>query len=57
LNYAKKFLLEFQKRILYARDNFSNMHQELINSLDLPLPALENIYHGNAERLLETYGL
>ena len=57
LDYTRKFLLEFQTRILFARDYFDNAHQELINSLDLPLPVLENIYHGNAERLLETYGL
>jgi predicted TIM-barrel fold metal-dependent hydrolase len=52
-DYAKKFLLEFQDRVLYARDYFDNVHQELINALDLPVPVLENIYHGNAERLLE----
>ena len=54
LEHAKKFLLEFQDRVLYARDYFDNAHQELINSLDLPLPVMENIYHGNAERLLNT---
>ena len=52
-DYAKKFLLEFQDRVLYARDYFNNVHQELINALELPLPVLEKIYHGNAERLLE----
>ncbi|MFA6101097.1 MAG: amidohydrolase family protein [Victivallaceae bacterium] len=54
LDHARKFLLEFRDRVLYARDKFDNAHQELINTLDLPLPVLENIYHGNAERLLET---
>ena len=53
LDYTRKFMLEFHERILYARDYFDNVHQELINSLDLPAPVLENIYHGNAERLLE----
>ena len=53
LDYTRKFMLEFHERILYDRDYFDNVHQELINSLDLPAPVLENIYHGNAERLLE----
>ena len=54
LGHARRFLLEFNDRILYARDNFSNDHQELLSSLDLPQHVLKNIYHGNAERLLET---
>ena len=53
LDYTRKFMLEFHERILYARDYFDNAHQELINSLELPLSVLEKIYHGNAERLLE----
>ncbi|MCX6984099.1 MAG: amidohydrolase family protein [Lentisphaerae bacterium] len=57
LDHAKKFLLEFQDRILYARDYFDNAHQELINTLDMPSPVLENIYHGNAERLLGADGV
>lgn len=53
LEHAKKFLTEFQDRVLYARDNFDNAHQALIASLDLPLPVLEKIYHVNAERVLD----
>jgi predicted TIM-barrel fold metal-dependent hydrolase len=51
--HAKEFIMEFQDRILYARDCFHNRHQEFINSLELPESVLEKIYHGNAERLLE----
>ena len=53
--FAKQFLLEFQDRVCYARDYFDNVHQEFINSLDLPEDVLAKIYAGNAERLLEVY--
>ena len=51
--HAVEFLTEFQDRILYARDNFSNSHQEFLNSLDLPESILSKIYHENAEALIE----
>ena len=51
--YAKEFLVEFQDRVLYARDCFHNRHQEFLNSLGLPESVLAKIYSGNAERLLE----
>lgn len=51
--HAKDFILEFQDRILYARDCFHNRHQDFINSLELPETVLAKLYHGNAERLLE----
>jgi len=49
--FAREFLLEFQDRVLYARDYFYNGHQELINSLNLPQPVLDKIYAGNALKL------
>lgn len=51
--HAVEFLTEFQDRILYARDNFSNSHQEFLNSLGLPESILSKIYHENAEALIE----
>ena len=51
-DFTKAFLLEFQDRILYARDYFDNVHQELLNSLGLPEEVLAKIYAGNAERLI-----
>lgn len=51
--YAAEFIMEFQDRILYARDCFHNKHQEFINSLGLQQSVLEKLYYGNAERLLE----
>ncbi len=50
--HAKQFLLEFQDRVLYARDYFDNKHQEFLNSLDLPEDVLQKIYSGNACKLV-----
>ena len=50
--FAKEFLVEFQDRVLYGRDRFDNVHQELLNSLDLPTAVLEKIYSGNAWKLV-----
>ena len=52
--FAKAFLLEFQDRILYGRDNFDNKLQEFLNSLGLPDIVLEKIYAGNALKLLKS---
>jgi predicted TIM-barrel fold metal-dependent hydrolase len=50
--FAKDFVLEFQDRLLYARDYFDNRHQEFLNSLGLPAEVLTKIYAGNALRLV-----
>jgi predicted TIM-barrel fold metal-dependent hydrolase len=50
--FAKDFLLEFQDRMLYARDDFNNDHQEFLNSLGLPADVLAKIYSGNALKLV-----
>lgn len=50
--FAIKFILEFQDRLLYARDNFDNIHQEFLNSLGLPEEVLAKIYSGNALKLV-----
>ncbi len=50
--FAKDFLLEFQDRLLYARDYFDNRHQEFLNSLGLPDKALVKVYAGNALKLV-----
>lgn len=46
--FAKEFLLEFQDRLLYGRDNFDNRLQEFLNGLNLPQAVLAKIYAGNA---------
>lgn len=50
--FTRDFLLEFKDRVLYARDYFDSIHQELLNSLGLPEDVLEIIYSGNALRLV-----
>ncbi|MBI3985634.1 MAG: amidohydrolase family protein [Lentisphaerae bacterium] len=49
--FAKAFILEFQDRLLYARDYFDNAHQEFLNSLGLPAGVLDKLYSGNALKL------
>jgi hypothetical protein len=55
--FAKDFLLEFQDRVLYARDYFDNIHQEFLNSLGLPEDVLAKIYAGNALKLVPIEGV
>ncbi len=50
--FGRDFLLEFQERMLYGRDNFDNRLQEFLNGLGLSDDVLEKIYAGNARRLL-----
>jgi hypothetical protein len=50
--FAKEFILEFQDRILYARDDFDNVLQEFLNGLGLPEDVLAKLYSGNALRLV-----
>ena len=52
IGFAREFLLEFKDRVLYARDYFDSVHQEFLNSLDLPADVLKLIYSGNALRLV-----
>lgn len=52
LEFTKDFLIEFQDRVLYARDYFDNIHQELLDSLDLPKEVLDKIYYKNALKLV-----
>ena len=55
--YARRFLLEFQDRVLYGRDYFDNRHQELLNRLGLPDDVLAKIYAGNALKLVPIPGV
>lgn len=50
--FARKFLIEFQDRLLYGRDTFDNRLQELLNSLALPNEVLAKIYADNALKLV-----
>lgn len=52
VEFAADFLIEFQDRALYGRDDFNNNLQELLNSLPLPKKILDKIYFKNAKKLL-----
>lgn len=52
LDFSRNFMIEYQDRILYGRDDFHNKHQELLNKLDLPAEVLEKICAGNALKLV-----
>jgi predicted TIM-barrel fold metal-dependent hydrolase len=49
--FARDFLIEFQDRLLYGRDNFSNGLQEFLATLGLPEAAWAKISFQNAARL------
>ena len=51
-SFATDFLSEFQDRILYGRDCFSNAHRDFLNGLGLGTEILEKIYSGNALKLV-----
>jgi len=50
--FGREFLDEFQDRLLYARDDYDNAHQEFLKSLDLPPAQRSKILSGNALRLV-----
>jgi predicted TIM-barrel fold metal-dependent hydrolase len=52
LDFTRKFLTEFQDRVLYGRDYFDNVHQELLDSLGLPQDVLDKLYYRNAVALI-----
>ena len=51
--FAYKFIIEFQDRVVYARDYFDNQHQEFLFSLNLPQEVQEKVFHLNAEKLIK----
>lgn len=50
--FGKGFVLEFQDRLLYARDCFDNKHQEFLHTLNLPDEVLVKLYADNAQKLV-----
>jgi predicted TIM-barrel fold metal-dependent hydrolase len=50
--FAIDFCIEFQDRLLYARDCFHNEHQEFLNGLGLSQDTMAKIYAQNALRLV-----
>lgn len=52
LDFTRKFLVDYQDRILFGRDEFSSRHLDLLFSLNLPQPVLRKILGDNARRLV-----
>ncbi len=50
--FAKDFVLEFQDRLLFARDYFDNALRSVLANLELREEVLSKIYSGNALRLV-----
>jgi len=52
VGFGKEFLIEFQDRLLFARDYFDSRLRDFLESLGLPSDVLTKIYAGNALRLV-----
>jgi predicted TIM-barrel fold metal-dependent hydrolase len=52
LNFSRKFLIDYQDRMFFGRDQFTNDLFDLLISLNLPAEALAKILGGNALRLV-----
>ncbi|MFA4044293.1 MAG: hypothetical protein HZRFUVUK_001079 [Candidatus Fervidibacterota bacterium] len=52
IEHARKFLIEFQDKVLFGRDFFGVKHIELLRQLDLPKEAFEKITYKNALKLV-----
>jgi hypothetical protein len=55
-DFARDFVLEFQDRLLYARDGFGGELDDLLASLDLPDAVVQKLHAGNALRLAPPEG-
>lgn len=52
LNFTRKFLIDYQDRMFFGRDDFNNDMYDLLVSLNLPPAVLAKILSGNALRLV-----
>lgn len=50
--HATRFLTRFHDRLLFGRDIYGQDLHRCLQALDLPTHVAENIYYGNAQRLL-----
>ncbi len=50
--FAQAFLVEFQDRLLFARDYFDDSLRQFLDSLELPDEVQDKIYAGNALKLV-----
>jgi predicted TIM-barrel fold metal-dependent hydrolase len=56
LGVTREFVVEFQDRIVFARDDFGRAQLDLLGKLNLDDEVTEKVLHGNAERLIEKAG-
>jgi predicted TIM-barrel fold metal-dependent hydrolase len=49
---GREFLIEFQDRLLFGRDQFDNAHMDFLKQQDLPKSAWDKITHQNALKLV-----
>ena len=52
LDFTRKFLIDYQDRVFFARDDFNNKLYDLLVTLNLPDAVLAKILAGNALRLV-----
>ena len=52
LDFTRKFLIDYQDRVFFGRDDFNNKLYDLLVSLNLPPAVLAKILAGNALRLV-----
>jgi predicted TIM-barrel fold metal-dependent hydrolase len=52
LDFTRRFLIDYQDRVLFGRDDFDGKLYELLTSLSLPPAVLAKILAGNALRLI-----
>jgi len=52
LEFSRKFLIDYQDRMFFGRDDFNNDMYDLLVSLNLPPEVLDKILSGNALRLV-----
>ena len=50
--FGKKFLAEFQNKLIFGRDNFNSLLMDYLKSLNLSKTAFEKITYKNALKLL-----
>jgi len=50
--FARQFLITYQDRVLFGRDYFDSVHEEFLDSIDLPKSVLDKIYYQNALKLV-----
>ncbi len=50
--FGKKFLTEFQNKLIFGRDNFNSLLMDYLKSLNLSKTAFEKITYKNALKLL-----